>query len=456
AALYGDLSALDAADQQRALRAQALLAQLTPLVDRLPVAELLQRVIDATDYRAVLASAQPRLWRNIDKLLLDAQRSPLVQARAFLPSLDALRESDVRSPEAPADVAGAVQLMTIHAAKGLEFATVVIADAARQRTGNASSVILLPDTGLTFGRGAGAYTPLTARVARWLDKEQDAEEEKRLLYVAATRARERLLFSAHITSSTKGWKTSGWASQLVELVGIDLATVAAATGACPPATLPCAEHVGVWGAQLADLEPANTLGAPSIPWQPSTAAPLHHPLRTQPGQQRESAKGVVPAGTLTGTMVHAALRRWLFPGDPQLIPLLAAVALENGLITAEQRADAVARAQQLLVRLREHPLWATIAGAHTRHHELAYILPLADGRVEEGCIDLLYRAVGGWHLLDFKVDWLADEAALEAAFAQHRPQIERYVEAVEHLLGTRPTAQICFLNTANAITVVSL
>lgn len=82
--LNEDLSNLDQDDQRRVMRARMILESLVPLADRLPIAELLNELIIRTDYRAILASAGSRMWRNLDKLLQDAHKSGLVRVRSFL------------------------------------------------------------------------------------------------------------------------------------------------------------------------------------------------------------------------------------------------------------------------------------------------------------------------------------------------------------------------------------
>ena len=117
-ALRGDLSMLSLEDRANALRARQTLEMLLPFVDRIPVAELLKRLIDATNYRAILATdnvtgAGGRLWRNLDKLLGDAQSSQQVNVRDFLEYLGTINDAGAREGEAPAEAQGAVRLMTI-------------------------------------------------------------------------------------------------------------------------------------------------------------------------------------------------------------------------------------------------------------------------------------------------------------------------------------------------------
>ncbi|MCJ7567831.1 MAG: UvrD-helicase domain-containing protein, partial [Anaerolineales bacterium] len=113
-ALEGNLDYLGEADQKAAVRVRNFLAVFRPLVDRIPVAELLKKIVDATDYRSILASSHVRLWRNLDKLLQDARTSGLVRVRGFFEYLRTLREVGAREGEAPAEALGAVRLMTIH------------------------------------------------------------------------------------------------------------------------------------------------------------------------------------------------------------------------------------------------------------------------------------------------------------------------------------------------------
>ncbi|MDP1546738.1 MAG: UvrD-helicase domain-containing protein, partial [Anaerolineales bacterium] len=107
------------------LHPYAIITELHSLSGRTSAATILKKVLDLTHYRAILASDPngARMVRNVEKLLADAHRSRLVSLTDFLAYVQTLRDVGLREGEAPADSsnAGAVQLMTVHKAKGLEF-----------------------------------------------------------------------------------------------------------------------------------------------------------------------------------------------------------------------------------------------------------------------------------------------------------------------------------------------
>ena len=281
-ALSRDLDHLDVTDREHAIRAQRILVELLSLVDRLPVADLLKRVLDATDYRAALGTAGDRFWRNLDKLLADAQRSGLVNVRAFLDYLQTLRDVGAREGEAPVDASGAVQLLTVHKAKGQEWEWVVIADANHSARGAGGGPHLMPNLGVAVhpNRAEGA-NPLLNRLAELDAQQRDDAETRRVLYVAATRARHKLLVSGHVIPAVgaSSWKMGGWLRQLwdaADLAGsFELADLA--RGRCHATA---DGMVGVWFAPSDLAAPAAATSAiPSRqPWLEAHSTWLYGPI----------------------------------------------------------------------------------------------------------------------------------------------------------------------------------
>jgi ATP-dependent helicase/nuclease subunit A len=107
-----------------------------------------------------------------------------------------------------------VRVMTAHGAKGLEAPIVFLPDAASDAAGRGSPLLELPayaDEGPGFlWCGAQKGDCEASRRARDLRARKEAEESLRLLYVALTRARERLVICGRIAASRKEEGLKGW------------------------------------------------------------------------------------------------------------------------------------------------------------------------------------------------------------------------------------------------------
>ena len=123
-----------------------------------------------------------------------------------------------REGEAPVEGEGldAVRLMTIHRAKGLEFPTVCVADLGRSARPPYEVVRVSADgrLGLRLSRSgcAAACPPWTSTRSAREEREAEEAEERRLFYVAMTRAQERLILSG-------ATRFEGWTAATAERVG---------------------------------------------------------------------------------------------------------------------------------------------------------------------------------------------------------------------------------------------
>ena len=177
---------------------------------RLPLERLCERVLAEHDYDlAVLAQWDGRRrYANLRKLARLARsyeelRGPDVEG--FVRFVRDQEAVGARELEAVAEEEGgdAVRLLTIHAAKGLEFKVVVVADAGRDKAPPAADEILALSDGRFGFRVAdpvtserrGAYDYEQVKEAR---KAEERAERLRLYYVAMTRAIDRLIVSGSI------------------------------------------------------------------------------------------------------------------------------------------------------------------------------------------------------------------------------------------------------------------
>ena len=479
-ALRGDLSTLSEEIQSRARRTLDILNALLPIVDRIPVAELLQQLVNATDYRAILATADVvvkekkastsggRLWRNVDKLLNDTRMSRAVNVRDFLEILTSLDDAGAREGEAPAEADGSVRLMTIHKAKGLEFPVVVLADSSRGVRSPSELVYLSNELGVTFKLDP---PPMLYTLAKIATKDQDECEELRLLYVALTRAQHKLIISGHATINDKEeLSLKGWTKLLDEAAGTP--SFHFSYNKEVPFEISTHQHypVRAWFTQTVPLLAQVSAQALVPESQLAVDLPsLYQPIDGSGQAEAENELDLLIerqswqvfqmdeklSGNVLGSIVHKAIQRWLFPGDPGLNALLEMETYNAGLVSDKLRQIAINRATELLTRLRKHPLWEEIDTALERYSELPYVYTLQD-KLESRVIDLLYRNTSGWYLLDFKTDSIGSLAEKEKLVQCYTAQVRRYAHVTQLQLKQPVQAKLCFLDDQGKVAIVEI
>lgn len=466
------------------IRAVSIFDELRSLSGRAPAAAVLKRLLDLTGYRAILASAPngERMLRNVEKLLADAHRSRLVSLTDFLAYIQTLRDVGLREGEAPADssAGGAIQLMTVHKAKGLEFPLTIIADAAYEYRGAGGGLQLIPN-GLLLDLKDNDFHPTAWQLASRLEDDRDEAENARLLYVAATRAKEKLLVSGHVKRKKDGvLSLAGWlgkfgldqvqisgemsAPQVIPLNRSDLTLTlyplspgdASDTPPPAPASTNSPLSMGEGEGVRADL--IGPLAPPDLVIDDKSRA-RHADPPQRVWRVVSTAKRPRGPAWVVGRLVHEALRRWHFPAkvqrgipDDDFDAFLRPLALETGLTDSAEIHATLSEVRRLLERLRAHPLYAEIDAAE-RHHEIPYHLP-----GDAGIIDLLYHTEAGWFLVDFKTDELRsdEEARIVIRRDGYDRQVARYAEAAASSLGIQAKMQLVFLNVNNSLSIFDL
>ena len=195
---------------------------------RIPPSELIRKIVNDTGMVGVLPVGQSgeQRWANYEKLLgiaREFERSGATDLHDFLERLNELIEEEEREGQATTQLTmDAVQIMTIHAAKGLEFPVVILPNLDRRATRYDQEPFIDDLLGIGFSpanpdKNYTESDPGATRLMRERVNNKRTAEEHRLFYVATTRARDRLILSG--TLNEKG-EAKGWFEWLFNALGI--------------------------------------------------------------------------------------------------------------------------------------------------------------------------------------------------------------------------------------------
>ena len=165
---------------------------------------LIDRAVSRTGYDRHLLSLPGGVRRmaNVRKLMRMAREYEADEGRDLRGFVDIVAERDIlqtREGEAPleAEALDAVRMMTVHRAKGLEFPVVCLCDLGKDGRDDDGSLRISEDgtVGLRLAGLGGAVDSERLEQLKAAGKVAAEEEERRIFYVAATRAQEHLILS---------------------------------------------------------------------------------------------------------------------------------------------------------------------------------------------------------------------------------------------------------------------
>jgi ATP-dependent exoDNAse (exonuclease V) beta subunit len=448
--------------------------RLTAMSARLGLERLCDQIAAEHDYDlAVLAQWDGRRrYANLRKLgrlarSYEELRGPNIEGFVrFVRDQETVgaREGEAFAEEEGAD---AVRLLTIHAAKGLEFRVVVVADAGRDRLPTRGEEILcLPDGRFGFkvvdpasGKRKGAFDYEAVKAA---EEEAGDAERRRLYYVAMTRAIDRLIVSGSLdlekgpdTRTPIGWVLDRLGE--VELPAEDgvaeierggAQVVVRRTGFLPEAARaePAEAEAPEADVQLSLFSPDGPVASEPVrlpPLVPVPEPPVHDPRRLSysalalfsrcsyryyaervVGMRPAAASGGVPgraglAATEVGDAVHNLLEHveLAAPAIPDDVALAEAVRARYPGATDEEleRIGSLARAYCA------SPLAAHIASLPGAASERPFAFE-HDGVLLHGRLDVLQIADGRAFVVDFKTNVLGEASPAEVADGEYRVQ----------------------------------
>ena len=197
----------------------------------IPPSELIRKIVNDTGMVGVLPVGQSgeQRWANYEKLLgiaRDFESLGFTDLHDFLERLNLLIEEEEREGQATTQLTSdAVEIMTIHAAKGLEFPVVILPHLDRRAARYDQEPFIDDQWGIGFKpvnpeKNYEQSDPGATQLMRERARNKREAEEQRLFYVATTRARDRLILSGTLTEKgeAKGW--FGWLFDALEISGM--------------------------------------------------------------------------------------------------------------------------------------------------------------------------------------------------------------------------------------------
>ena len=398
-------------------------------------AELLERIIRE---RALLESAVATptvrdVWRRL-RFVVDQARAWTDAGGGDLRSylewaerqgVDDARVSETVLPETDDD---SIRILTIHGAKGLEFPITVMAGmtAAFQRPQRGPAV--------HFPTGQPAVMRISSRVAseryeHWkvFNDTMDHHERLRLLYVAATRARDHLIVCLHRVAH-RSTRTSATvlaeAALRSESATPFVPTQAAAEPLERAARQPLLER-DRWVSQRAEALAAagrrSVVSASTLAQEVAEAADLGLKKAARNLDLPPWLKGRY--GSAFGRAVHGVL---------QVIDLATGEGLHEA-AAAQATAEGVSNRRSTVERVARTALGSQVArqASVAEHWREVWVAATVGDCLVEGYIDLLYRQGSGLVVVDWKTDHISGDDGIDAKLNRYRLQGASYVAALE-------------------------
>jgi ATP-dependent exoDNAse (exonuclease V) beta subunit len=379
-----------------------------------PPDRLIAMALDQCGYTTGLTE---RARANVEKLLAWLRREFGEHPRhlaELLHDLEALRWTQSVAEAPPPEAGDVVRMMTIHAAKGLEFPVVFVSALHRVPDRRKPVIAVSGDIGLgvkwrhpATGKGHSDLAHLA--LIEQIERKEEAEEN-RLLYVAMTRAQDRLILSHAERKRSSPWQ------KLAELVVPE--------SAAPPEP----QATGAAAAGIAE----EILDPPALSGQHDSAVAATSVAMFQACPRRYYLSrylGLEPTPDRPGTgaielglNVHAAL---------------AGEEIES------------TEARELATRFRTSELGRRAESSSRLEREFDFLFEIDDVLVR-GQIDVWFEEGGELVLVDYKTD--RDESAGEG----YALQLRLYALALERYAGRLPDRAVLYYLRSNRTAEISL
>jgi ATP-dependent helicase/nuclease subunit A len=405
---------------------------------------LLQRVIDERDYESTLTD---RARANIEKFLSTLRRLHERHPGNLAAIAAELEQSAPEAEAPPEQFVDAVQLMTIHKAKGLEFPIVFLPYLHKCGSNDYPVISYTVEHGLGIKwrdpqSNDGLSDAIRDRNKEIANAARKAEDD-RLLYVAMSRAMEHLVLS---WTRTPRQRSDSWASLVEKTLDLSLeggvrlhvtdtqpeiiAAVSGGTAQSSREVLDRAAPADLYESAISATDVSRFIECPRkyylsryIKWDLSTRR-----IEIADEDDLPPARDELDASEL-GTQVHELLA---------------------GKDVSTPDAEAVKLAQ----RFRDSELGRAAERARSRHHEWDFVMAIQDV-VVRGQIDLWFDDGRSIVLVDYKTDRVSTSIQPEDIIG-YQLQLQIYAEALLRRTGRRPSRAVLHFLRSNTVVDVDV
>ena len=377
----------------------------------------------------------------------------------------------------------AVRILTIHKAKGLEFPVVVVPGLHHGTQARTDDIPLSSDwsTGV-MGLAVGGYSSFSSILTKEKRRVKEDAERRRLLYVAMTRAQERLVLSGGSPSRV----SSGAFLEFLqgaggsELGNLDCDRFTIGTTSCsqtfvPPLSrqsLPLEQTEQTWRSPPDLTSWIESWDHRDRMWQRLSVMPTHLTPTSQLdhdyslSSKSRHARVTGGVGALIGTLTHHVLERWDFAQKRECLEGLISRVCEVGISQdyENERGMIYEEVTNILESFISSPIYHTLQRATILGREVPFTLPwdCVESQsqaineslcVMEGAIDLIYEVDGHVWVADYKANRLT-EKDLATWITFYKKQTEVYRQAAKRCLQlSEVKCQLIFLRLGTSVQV---
>ncbi|MBC8235386.1 PD-(D/E)XK nuclease family protein, partial [bacterium] len=479
-----DLDDFSEQDVQVLRKARALFDEWSRLKNHISISELIVQIVRDTGAMMTYARGSDGVQTvsNVEKLIDMARQFESQGFYTLADFTEYLRdqiETEEEEGEADLPEGGGVQLMTVHQAKGLQFPMVIVPDTDAYFRYDEGMLIGKingqTEVGLRMTKPDGDESDTAIRqILRAENRKKTIAEQKRLLYVAFTRAENHLIICQKIVEDRKpkpiakancwgDWiryileaKEQGFAKPRREDEFLFVENTVYPTVELSPEELNRRKKQASKDAEIVDFDP--TLLYPEFIDPLKTAVTVSQKIQLieEVSPQsialfkingEESYSGLHAAEI--GTLVHRILSTNILSNSrdhqaiQQLFQRVRAEAFLEDWTPTERNIQTVVK--EILGAQKWIDARKIDRNRCYREVEFEYE---TDGEIISGSIDLLYydTELSGWVIVDFKTDRIPSEDMIETTIEErgYKRQMDYYCQAAENILSENIQERILF------------